>query len=310
MLETKRQWPAIVIVGPTAAGKTAVAIALAQKIGAEILSADSRQFYYWLDIGTAKPSPRERARVPHHFVDILPPEADYSAGEFSRQARQRIADLRHEGKNAVVVGGSGMYIQALLDGFFEPQARDKALQRQLKRRARERGSEALYAKLQRIDPERAAQLHPNDAHRIVRALEVFYATGQKFSDLQRQPRVPADFDFRQFGLAWPREHLYARIEQRVEEMLQQGLEREVRALLARGISPETNALQTVGYKEMIQYIRGEIDFDEAVQQIKQHTRNYAKRQLTWFRKDPRIRWIEVQPGDTPEQIAEGILHML
>jgi len=234
--------PVIVIVGPTAAGKTAVAIALAQGIDAEIISADSRQFYRWLDIGTAKPSARERRQVPHHFVDFLPPEAEYSAGEFSRQARQRIAELRRQGKNVVVVGGSGMYIQALLDGFFAPQARDKALQKQLKRRVLAEGSERLYAELQRIDPERAAQLHPNDAHRIVRALEVFYATGQKFSDLQRQPRVPADFEFRQFGLEWPRPHLYARIERRVDAMLEQGLEREVRALLARGVHPETNAL--------------------------------------------------------------------
>lgn len=298
--------PVIVLVGPTAAGKTATAIALARLAGAEVVSADSRQFYKLMDIGTAKPSPAELAQVPHHFIDILPPTAEYSAGEYAREARARIDALRRTGRRVVVVGGSGMYLTALLDGFFAPAPQDKTLQTALKKRALLEGSAALFAELQQVDPVRAAELHPNDGHRIVRALEVYYATGQQISRLRQQPRVPATFPFIMFGLRWPREELYRRIDQRVEAMLAAGFEREVRALLALGFSPMLNAMQTVGYKETVQFLRGDLVEAEMVTQIKQHSRNYAKRQMTWFAKDQRIQWLEVTASVAPAQLAATI----
>jgi tRNA dimethylallyltransferase len=296
MHNTTSLFPVIVIVGPTASGKTTVAIELAKRIDAEIISADSRQFYKMMDIGTAKPTAAELLQAKHHFIDFLPVDAEYSAGDFSRDARKLIAELRAKRKNVIVAGGSGMYITALLDGFFAPVAKDKALQRKLKERAQEQGSEKLYEELQRIDPERAAELHPNDAHRIVRALEVYYATGERLSSLRDQPRVPAEFPFAIFGLRWDRQALYKRIGDRVEAMLAAGLQKEVEAILASGMSAEVNALQTVGYKEMILHLHGKTPFVEMVDKIKQHTRNFARRQMTWFRKDARVRWLDI--GDS------------
>ncbi|MCA9744528.1 tRNA (adenosine(37)-N6)-dimethylallyltransferase MiaA [candidate division KSB1 bacterium] len=297
--------PVIVIVGPTASGKTTIAIELANRIQAEIISADSRQFYQMLDIGTAKPGPEELARAIHHFIDFLPPSAEYSAGAFARDARARIAELQ-QSKNLIVAGGSGMYITALLDGFFAPIARDKALQNKLKVRAEREGSEVLYAELQAVDPERAAELHPNDTHRIVRALEVCYVTGKRISTLRSQPRVPADFQFKVFGLQWSRDELYVRIESRVDAMLEAGLQAEVESLLRCGVVPTANAMQTVGYREMVSFLKSECSLDEAVEKIKQHSRNYAKRQMTWFRKDTRICWLEVNEANFAE-IPHAIL---
>lgn len=304
------KYPVIVLVGPTAAGKTSVAIDLARRIDGEIISADSRQFFRRLDIGTAKPTAAEQAQARHHFVDFLPLDADYSAGAFSRQARERIDELRQRGINVVVAGGSGMYVTALLDGFFAPTVRDKALQQQLKVRARQEGADTLYAELQRVDPARAAELHANDLHRIVRALEVYYATGERLSELQQQPRVPAAFPFRLFGLRWPRQTLYHRIEARVDAMLEAGLEAEVRALLDSGVDPQINALQTVGYREMIDYLRGTGDRDEMVALIKQRTRNFAKRQMTWFRKDQRIHWLDVEDETGLAAVASQIVALV
>lgn len=306
MKQQKNLYPVIVLVGPTASGKTTVAIDLAQKIDAEIISADSRQFYNMMEIGTAKPTSAELQQAKHHFVDFLSLDAEYSAGDFSRDARQLIAELRTNRKNVIVAGGSGMYIAALLDGFFAPIAKEKTLQKKLKKRAQEEGSGTLHEELQQVDPERAAELHPNDAHRIVRALEVYYATGQKISSLRSKPRVPAEFPFAVFGLNWDRENLYKRIEDRVEAMLAAGLQKEVEEILASGINSNANALQTVGYKEMILHLRDKISYEEMVEKIKQHTRNFAKRQITWFRKDERVQWIDVDEYNFL-QIAETIL---
>lgn len=304
------QLPVIVIAGPTASGKTELAIAVAQKIHAEIISADSRQCYRYMDIGTAKPTPEQRRSVVHHLVDILDPDQEFSAGHFARQARELIGRLRRQNSNAVVAGGSGMYITALLDGFFTRQVSDKALQAALKQQAAKEGPRALYRRLQEVDPERAAELHANDVHRIVRALEVYYATGIPISQLRRQPRVPAPFPFKLFGISWPRQVLYQRIEARVDWMLRAGLQREVEQLLARGYSPELNALQTLGYREMIQYLRGELSYEETVALIKQHTRNFAKRQLTWFRRDPRIHWLNAPAAQDIDALADHLLEQL
>ena len=305
----KKSHPVLVLVGPTASGKTEVACCLAEPLHAAIVSADSRQIYKWMNIGTAKPTPAEQKNIPHYFVDLLTPDQEFSAGEYARRARSLIQTLRNQGQFVLVVGGSGMYIQALLDGFFPPAVNDPAIKARLKERVRLEGPEPLYRELEKIDPERAAELHPRDAHRIVRALEVYYVSGQTFTALRRQKRIPAPFPFVQFGLRWPREILYKRIESRVDQMINAGLEREVRALLARGLHPELNALQSVGYREMIAYIRGEMSYADMVAKIKQHTRNFAKRQMTWFRKDRRIHWIDMEQFAEVQEAAARILEL-
>ncbi|MCA9733444.1 MAG: tRNA (adenosine(37)-N6)-dimethylallyltransferase MiaA [Deferribacteres bacterium] len=305
----KTKLPVILVVGPTASGKTEVAIELAKRTGAEIVSADSRQIYQQLTIGTAKPTEAQLQEVTHHFIDYLPLREEYSAGQFSRDARKKIATLQHQNKSTVVVGGSGMYIDALLNGFFQPIAADKKLQKKLKERARLEGSDVLHAELEKIDPERAAELPPLDAHRIVRSLEIFYATGEKHSDLLQTPRIPADFPFMQFALNWPRSILYKRIENRVDVMLEQGLLEEVKSLLAHGMAKDNNALLTVGYREVIQYLDGDLDYKMMVDKIKQHTRNYAKRQVTWFKRDSRIQWIDCAEKSIDDMVGEILLHV-
>ncbi len=295
----KKPLPVIVLVGPTASGKTGVAIELAQRIAAEIISADSRQIYQKMTVGTAKPTPEELAAAVHHFVDILPLQAEYSAGAFSREAREVIQSLRKSGKNVIVAGGSGMYVSALLDGFFEPIAQDKKIQAEFKKLAEEKGAAWIYDKLKQVDPTRASELSPNDVHRVVRALEVYHATGQTISSFRAQPRISAEFPFKIFGLKRRRAELYARIEQRVDEMIEAGLEKEVKTILEDGCPPETNALQSVGYREMMQYFAGDLSFEQAVDKIKQHTRNFAKRQMTWFGKDARTEWIELDDVSAP-----------
>ncbi|KAA3616624.1 MAG: tRNA (adenosine(37)-N6)-dimethylallyltransferase MiaA [Calditrichaeota bacterium] len=301
--------PVIVITGPTASGKTEVAIELAMKIGAEIISADSRQIYKNLTIGTAKPTSEQLNRVSHHFVDILHPSEEFSAGQFSRQARRQINNLRSQNINVVVTGGSGMYIESLLDGFFEPEISNKRIQQQLKDRAQIEGSEVLHTELQNVDPERAAELQLLDSHRIVRSLEIYYETGKKHSEWLKQPRIAADFPFILFALNWPRPVLYERIEKRVDRMLEQGLIAEVESVLGSGITRDTNSLLTVGYREVVQYLDNELSYDAMVDKIKQHTRNYAKRQMTWFKRDKRIQWIDCNEKSA-HQIVDEILNAL
>lgn len=299
---------AIIIVGPTAVGKTELSLKIAEAIGnAEIISADSRQIYKFMDIGTAKPMPEERKRVRHHFIDIKYPDEYYSAGKFGREARKVIKDLHSQGKQAIVVGGSGLYIRALVDGFFEKQVFDQSLKEKLKKEIREQGVQSLYLRLQQVDAESAEKIHPNDAHRIVRALEVFELTGVPLSQFQKQSAQKADFEPLFFGLTRPRQKLYQMIENRVHHMLQLGLVQEVRDLQARGYTEKLNSMQTVGYKEVFDFLRGEIDYEQMVRLIKQHTRNYAKRQLTWFRKDKRIHWLQLGEQESVNKYVEKIL---
>jgi len=301
---------ALILLGPTGAGKTAVALELARHFSAEIVSADSRQVYRYMDIGTAKPTRAERAPAPHHFIDICNPDQIYSAGEYGEQARIVINEILAQEKWPLVVGGSGLYLRALLEGFFAAKAANREIQERLKRRAQEEGSAALHEELTRVDPASAARLHPNDAHRLVRALEIFYATGKTLTALWQQHGQPAAFPYRLLGLSMSRPALYARINCRVDKMLAEGLVDECKRLPAMGYSPASNALQSVGYQETFQYLREEISYDRMAALIKQHTRNYAKRQLTWFRKMNGVEWFEVQPEDSPEKIATRIrLHL-
>ncbi|MCR4438829.1 MAG: tRNA (adenosine(37)-N6)-dimethylallyltransferase MiaA [bacterium] len=286
-----------VIVGPTAAGKSAVALNVASRLGAEIVSADSRQVYKFMDIGTAKPTLEERALVPHHLIDIRQPDEYYSAGEYARDAAAAVAGILARGRFPIVVGGSGFYIKALVDGLFGPKVADPALRARLRQEAQDLGVQALWQRLADVDPVSAACLHPNDAQRIIRALEVYESTGVPISLHQARHRPEPSFGWHFLGLRWPRQELYARIERRVDEMMAEGLEQEVRQLLALGYDERLVSLRTVGYKEMFAFIRGELSLEEAVVQIKQHTRNYAKRQMTWFRRDARVGWVDVNEAE-------------
>lgn len=282
-----------VLVGPTAVGKTALSLDLAELLDAEIVSADSRQVYRYMDIGTAKPTPEERRRVPHHFIDVRDPDEYYSAGEYGREARRAIQELLDKGRLPIVVGGSGFYLRALFDGLFEPRISDPEVKERIRQRIREEGLQSVYEYLRRVDPESAERIHPNDEQRIVRALEVYEIAGRPMSSFFAEKPEPAPFASVWIGLERDREELYQRINRRVEEMFHAGLVDEVRGLLERGYSPSLNALRTVGYREVIEHLQGHYDLERAVYLVKRNTRRYAKRQLTWFRKERRIQWVPV-----------------
>jgi tRNA dimethylallyltransferase len=297
----------LIIVGPTAVGKTSLSLALAERWkNVEIISADSRQVYKFMDIGTAKPTPDELSIVPHHFIDIKYPDEYYSAGKFGREARQTIERLLIEQKFPIVVGGSGLYIRALVDGFFEKQVFDQQVKAQLKDEIKNQGVEVLYERLTQVDSISAEKIHSNDKHRIVRALEVYELTGIPLSEFQNQQSIKANFDSIFIGLTRDRKHLYQIIEKRVDLMLEQGLVEEVIQLKAMGYHSKLNSMQTVGYREVFEYLDHKIDFDEMVQLIKQRSRNYAKRQLSWFRKDKRIKWFDVDQFADLDKLGDEI----
>lgn len=296
----------LVLVGPTASGKTAVSIPLAERIGAEIISADSRQLYRYLDIGTAKPTLEERKRVPHHFIDIRNPDEDYSAGEFGVSGGVEIERIFSRGRIPLVVGGSGLYVRSLIDGFFEGPPADREYREQLERRMGERGMEDLLGELRRVDPEYAGIVDPTKPRRVIRALEVVHITGRPLSALHREFKPEKPFESRQFGLVWKRPELYDRINRRCGAMLEAGLPDEVESLAAMGYGPQLNALNTVGYAEVFAFRCGEITGEEMDVQFAQNSRRYAKRQVTWFTRDPRIRWIPMDENKDPAVVAEEI----
>lgn len=293
----------IVICGATATGKTAAAIDVAEQVDGEIVNADSVQVYRYLDIGAAKPTAAEQARVRHHLVDVVDPDEAFDAAAFARLGRRAVADIAARGKVPIVAGGTGLYIKALLGGLARRAASDPAVRRRLQHDLAENGPAALHARLAQIDPPTAARVHPHDAVRILRALEVFAATGQPLSAHHRAHRFgDAPFAAFSIGLDVPREMLYERIEQRVEAMVARGLEEEVRRLLARGYGPDLKPMQSLGYRHMAALVAGRIDRQEAVRTLKRDTRRFAKRQLTWFRANRQIRW--VAPADIPSLLPE------
>jgi tRNA dimethylallyltransferase len=301
--------PVIVIVGPTGSGKTAVALAIADKIPSEIVSADSRQIYKGMDIGTAKPTPAELAAVPHHFIDIVDPSELYNAGMYLKQAREVVSQIRKSGKTALVVGGSGLYIRALLDGFFEGPGADEEVRDRLEAEMRAKGGKYMLERLRKLDPDAAGKMLPTNERRIIRALEVLHLTGKPISEHQKK-NVPAPFPFVLFGLQWTRPALYARINERVDEMLRAGLVDEARKLLAMSQSETFRALRTVGYNEVMQFLDGAITEVEMVELIKRNSRRYAKRQLTWFRADERIKWMEAKETEDLIKVADQIISTL
>jgi tRNA dimethylallyltransferase len=281
----------LVIAGPTAAGKTAAGLAVAAKLGAEIVSADSRQVYKYLDIGTAKPTAAERGRVPHRLVDFLDPAQAYSAADYMADARRAMDGLDAQGKKYIVVGGSGLYLRALIDGLASIPSADEPIRSELAAFVAEHGKEALHQRLQEVDPVTAARLKTNDAVRISRALEVYRLTGKPISQWHQGERIKDHRTYRLVVLDLEREELYRRIERRVDAMIGQGLVAEVRGILDKGYSPSLNSLRTVGYREVIAHLDGEYGLDRAVELIKQNTRNFAKRQLTWFRGMKDAEWV-------------------
>ena len=293
----------LVLCGPTASGKTALGVALAQATGGEVVSADSMQIYRRMDIGTAKPTREEMGGVPHHMLDVADPAEDYSVARYVRDADACVRDILVRGRLPIVVGGTGLYIDNLIAGRdFAPFT--GAWREKLQARAREEGLSALREELRRIDPDRAEKLHPNDEKRILRALEVWYETGETITAHDARTRdLPPKYDALRVCLTFShREDLWDRIDRRVDLMMAAGLEREVRDLLASGVPPAATAMQAIGYKEFAAALRGEETMDQAVDQVKLRSRQYAKRQLTWFRRTPGLRWVVWEK--TPD-LSEG-----
>ncbi len=297
----------IVIVGPTCSGKTQVGISLADKLHTEIISADSRQIFKYLNIGTAKPTEDELSRIKHHFINLLEPDDEYNVSKFEIDALKVIHDLHSKGKIPVVAGGSGLYVRALVDGLFDSVDSDTEY-RELLHEQRERfGNKFLYDELKKVDPESTFKMLPQNWKRVMRALEVFHLTGQPISKFQVDYKRQIDLEFSLYGLNWKREELYTKIEQRVNAMIESGLVDEVKNILSCGFPKNINALNTVGYKEIISYLGDEITLDRAIELIKRNTRRYAKRQMTWFRKVKEINWLACNDNTTPEEIVSLIL---
>ncbi len=281
------------LLGPTAVGKTEVAIQLAQRLNAEIISVDSRQIYRQMDIGTAKPTPEEQQAARHHLIDCVDITEPFSVADYQSLTDAAIAEIQNRGKQVLLVGGAGLYFRAIVDGLFEGPAADPSLRKRLEQEVSDQGVDVLHNRLRACDPESAERIHPNNVIRVIRALEVYELTGTPMPEHQQQWQPENQrYPFIAFGLTMPRELLYRRIEQRVDIMLANGLMVEVESLLAAGYSRETFALQSFGYKELIAYLDGKCTYVQAIEQLKQNTRRFAKRQMTWFRKDSRIEWID------------------
>lgn len=283
----------IALVGPTASGKSVAALALAKKLKAEIISFDSLQVYKRLNIGTAKPTASQLRRIKHHLISICHPDDEFNAGMFTKLAEKKIVQLEKKGKNIILVGGTGLYLKALLEGLCATPPKNEQLRRKLAAKAKKYGKNYLYKRLTKIDPVAAAKIHPNNVERVIRALEIFYQTGKPFS-LWQQQTVPPRYKAKIIGISRNRQKLYGRINQRVEEMFRQGLVREVRSILKRGYSPKLKPLQSLGYRQVCQYLAGKITLPEAIYQTKLATRHYAKRQLSWFRHTKGIKWFPVK----------------
>ncbi len=298
----------LAIVGATATGKSRLALELAERLGAEIVSADALQAYRGLDIGTAKPSAADRARAPHHLLDILEPTETYSAGEFARRARRAIREIEARGRPAIVAGGSGLYLRALFSGISALPRIDPGVRRELRRRHRAEGLETLRRELAAADPAIESRLAPGDTQRVLRALEVVRGTGTPLSEwLEKSPRGEPGVEALTIGLTVPRAILYDRAAVRVGRMIEAGWVQEVAQLLGRGVDPAAPAFQAIGYRQIARHVMGKGSLEEALHETVRATRRYAKRQETWFSKEPGVHWIQARDPDVA--LAEA-LHLL
>jgi tRNA dimethylallyltransferase len=328
--------PLIVLVGPTASGKSAVAIELAKKINGEIISADSRQVYKYLDIGTAKPINKnskfqipnsklkttryKNARrkvtepiiidgIPHYLIDIIEPDERYSAGKFQKDAEKIIENIYARKKIPIIVGGTGLYIRALVDGLAELPSANYELRKKLEKLAKKYGKNYLYQRLKKVDPLSAKKIHPNNLPRIIRALEVYYLSGSPISSRHTKTNHQS-YQAKIFGLLWERKQLYQRINERVEKMLQAGILNELKKVLKKGYAKNSPGLEGLGYQHLLKYLDGKSKLEEAIDSWKRDTRHYAKRQMTWFKKDKRIHWLKVNEPSNPKKIAREIRSLL
>lgn len=301
MIEKKQ--PLVILTGPTAAGKTALSLQLAEAIGGEIISADSMQVYRRMDIGSAKITREEMDGVPHHLIDVLEPEQEFNVVVFQKLAKQAAEEIYSRGHIPIVAGGTGFYIQALVyDIDFTENDEDTALRQSLEEQACREGPEALFERLRAVDPESCESIHAHNIKRVIRAIEFYEKTGKKISDHNREQRQnTSPYNFAYFVLNDNRERIYERINERVDQMMAQGLEEEVRALWESGCRRDMVSMQGLGYKEMLAYLEGEISREEAVYLIKRDTRHFAKRQLTWFRREKEVIWIEKNVFDYDSQ---------
>ena len=294
--------PLIILTGPTAVGKTALSIKLARAIDGEIISADSVQVYRRMDIGSAKITKQEMEGIPHYLIDVLEPEEDFNVMVFQQMAKKAMDEIYARGKIPIITGGTGFYIQAVLNdiSFTETDADDE-LRKKLEEEAEQNGADALHQKLQAVDPKAAEEIHPNNVKRVIRALEFYLETGKKISEhnaAERQKESPYNFAY--FVLNMDRQKLYSRIELRVDQMLEAGLVEEVRQLKQEGCQKGMVSMQALGYKEILSWLNGECTFDEAISILKRDTRRFAKRQLTWFRREKDVCWIEKEQYDNDE----------
>jgi tRNA dimethylallyltransferase len=297
-----KEKPAIAVVGPTGSGKTRLAIALAIRFPGEIVSCDALQVYKHMDIGTAKATAAEKNLVAHHMLDLRDPNEDFSAGDYQRLARQALDQISGRGRLPFVVGGTGFYLRALIDGLFEGPGRFEELRRRMRRIVSRKGSGILHRALDRVDPESAARIAENDAERTIRAYEMYLISGKTMNWWQEQPRdALKGYRWLKIGIDFPRDQLYTNIEQRVDEMFARGFLNEVRQLLER-FPRESNAFKAIGYRQVAEHLEGGLTFEQALEETKRESRRYAKRQLTWFRSDRDIFWLDGQSG------AEALQH--
>lgn len=306
MKEIKLNKP-IFLVGPTCTGKSKTALFLAKGLNAEIISCDSMQVYRGMDIGTDKPDNEDRKEVRHHLIDIVDLSEEYNVGRYKEDAEKAISDIQERNKLPLVVGGTGLYAKALTDGLFEGPAKDEKVRSRLNERIKKEGADVLHNELKKIDPLTSEKVSPNDSRRTVRALEVYELTGKPISSFHKQWKRKEDCLI--IGLNMDRQELYRRIEERVDNMFNTGLVEETKKLMENGLSENRTASQALGYKEILGYLKGGYDLERAKELIKRNTRRFAKRQLTWFRKDDRVKWIFVNKQENAQDTAEKILRL-
>lgn len=304
--------PLVVIVGPTAVGKSTLAIQVAERLNGEIISADSMQVYKYLDIGTAKVMPKDQDGVVHHLISIIDPGKPFSVAEYKKLAETAISDIEARGRLPILVGGTGLYVKAVVDGLDLPgHGADREFRKKLHNLARENGNGYVHDLLKEVDPETAGRLHENDLRRVIRALEVYHSTGTPISNQQRGwDETDSKYLLAMVGLTMNRTGLYQRINSRVDKMLDEGLVDEVRDLMERGYIQGFSSSQALGYKEIVEYLEGKCTFDEAVAKLKQSTRRYAKRQLTWFRRDSRITWTRVDDYKDSSEMTDRVCEII
>jgi tRNA dimethylallyltransferase len=305
----KDHLPLIVILGPTAVGKTDLSIHLAKKINGEIVSADSRYFYRGMDIGTAKPTLEEREGVPHYLIDVADPDEPWSLGRFKQEAVEKINLIHAKGCVPLLVGGTGQYLRAITEGWVIPKLRpDNEMREVLNAWVAEIGAEGLYHRLKVLDPKAAENILPGNARRTIRALEVIFHTGKRFSDQRKREPVP--YDIFQVGLSRPREDLFTRIDLRVDQMIEAGFVEEVATLLNKGYSPELSSMSAIGYRQLSEYFAGKCTLAEAIEETKRVTKKFVRRQMTWFKPNhPNIHWFEVNPG-VDQEVEKAVISFL